>query len=190
MRTRTRKALAVLPIALLVALTGCGPDTGDGAGVASATGGDTSSGDSGESAEPMSEDEQYEQMLDYAQCLREHGLDVQDPAPGEGIEVRIEGGPDKSDAALEACEDLAPQPPAGGPDQREARADMLAYAKCMRDNGVEEFEDPKPGKGIHLDATIAEDPDFEEAEQACAEHFGGKGERVESGGGKEGAWSR
>jgi hypothetical protein len=113
-------------------------------------------------------------MLDYAQCLRDHGVNVEDPAPGEGIQLKLEGGRHQADAALEACKDLAPPPPPGGDvDEGEERQDMLDYAQCMRDNGVEHFADPKPGEGIDIGPSVVEDPDYETAKQACGEIFGG-----------------
>ncbi|TDD72755.1 hypothetical protein E1262_01995 [Jiangella aurantiaca] len=186
MRTRLRMALTALPLAALLALTGCGSDGGSGDGgdpVASADSStppdssDEGSGDDGSGGnggEPLSEDELHDRLLEYAQCLRDHGLDVEDPAPGEGIQLQNEGDPSNSDEALAACEDVAPPaPPEGSED--EDREDMLAFAQCMRDNGVEAFEDPKPGEGIGIGPEIVGDPDFEAAEQTCNDQvFGGQ----------------
>ncbi|MPZ73668.1 MAG: hypothetical protein GEU74_10630 [Nitriliruptorales bacterium] len=168
--------LAALPLALLLALTGCGTSGDGGSGrsgdhVASA-GGSTAEGDGNESGEPLSEDETYEKLLEFAQCLRDKGLAVEDPAPGEGIQVQVEGDPTQADAAMQACDHLAPPPPAGS-DAGEEREDMLAYAQCMRDNGVEKFADPKPGEGISIGPEVLDDPDFSGAEEACDEILGG-----------------
>ncbi|HEY8523713.1 MAG TPA: hypothetical protein VIL48_02035 [Acidimicrobiales bacterium] len=45
----------------------------------------------------------------------------------------------------------------------------LAYARCMRDNGVEDFPDPGVGEdgGLRLSTGDATDPDFEDAEHEC-----------------------
>ncbi|MPZ95772.1 MAG: hypothetical protein GEU96_12895 [Propionibacteriales bacterium] len=52
---------------------------------------------------------------------------------------------------------------------------MLEYAKCMRDNDVEKFKDPKPGEGIDIGPEVVEDPDFKAAEETCNEEvFGGQ----------------
>lgn len=166
-RARAHSILAAVPLALLLALSaalaGCGSDDRSGDGVASA---------SGESSKPLSEDELHEKLLAYAQCLRDNGLDVEDPAPGEGIQIQVEGDRAQADAAMKACEDLAPPPPSDT-EEADARENMLKYAKCMRDNGVEKFADPKPGEGINIGPEVAEDPDFKKAEETCDEVFGG-----------------
>jgi hypothetical protein len=73
-------------------------------------------------------------------------------------------------AADEKCESLMPAPPAGSEDDQEDRDRMLAYAQCMRDKGVPNFPDPKPGEGINLDGDVLDlnSPAFKAAEQACA----------------------
>jgi hypothetical protein len=200
MRIRIRPTLVALPVALLLALTACSGDdgsSGDGSNddIASADdgNGDDGAGDNGtsdnrtpgddDSEEPLSEEEFHNQLLEYAQCLRDQGIDVEDPAPGEGIAIQNEGDPGESDAALEACEDVAPgAPPGGERDEDEVRQQMLDYAQCMRDNGVESFEDPKPGEGTHLGPDQANDPDFEEAEEVCNEQImGGQPDTQEQG---------
>jgi hypothetical protein len=164
----------------MLALTGCGSDAGgNDRGVASANDGDQGNG--GGSDAPPGEDETHERMLAYAQCLRDQGLDVEDPAPGEGIQLQGDGDPSRLDAAVDACEDLSPPPAAGVPDEDEVRENMLEYATCMRDNGVQKFADPKPGEGIDIGPEVTDDPDFAKAEQTCRELLGGpESERQES----------
>lgn len=58
---------------------------------------------------------------------------------------------------------------------------MLAYAQCMRDNGVEQFAEPKPGEGINIGPEVVEDPDFEAAENTCNDVTGFGDERVPDG---------
>jgi hypothetical protein len=55
--------------------------------------------------------------------------------------------------------------PAGEPD-------LLAFAQCMRDNGIAAFPDPGPDGDLFLDGTgiDPESPDFQAAEEAC-EHL-------------------
>ncbi|MBO3737964.1 hypothetical protein [Actinoplanes flavus] len=108
--------------------------------------------------------------LRFAQCLREQGLDVPDPEPGKGMTLKF--GPDsdqrKVQAAMEACREWAPSGALGGgaPDPKQEER-MREQSQCMRDNGVEAFPDPENG-GIRIDGGVAEDPDFEAAEKACA----------------------
>lgn len=191
MKIRIRSTLVALPVALMLTLTACGGDDGTDGGtddtIASADdesgGTETPESGDGGSAEPMTEEEFHNQLLDYAQCLRDQGLDVDDPAPGEGIQLENEGDPTQSDAALKACEDIAPAAPPGGErDEQEVRQQMLDFSQCMRDNGVESFEDPKPGEGTHIGPEQAEDPDFEKAEQICNEKImGGQPETNQQG---------
>ncbi|MFC4121001.1 hypothetical protein [Nonomuraea zeae] len=69
-------------------------------------------------ATPSQED--FDRMLKFAQCMREHGIDMADPKPGEGLRVQLKGSKDKLDAAHKACEKYGPgfgkprQTPGGG----------------------------------------------------------------------------
>jgi hypothetical protein len=113
----------------------------------------------------------------FAQCMREHGIDMDDPKPGEGIQMKIDGANrEKMAAAQEACREFSPQQNASG-DQKERMAERgREFAKCMRDNGVEDFQDPDPNEpGIRIDKSLAEDPDFEQAQQTCQELLAGPG---------------
>jgi hypothetical protein len=59
--------------------------------------------------------EQQQRMLDFAKCMREHGINMPDPEPGGGIKITKGSGlnPDdpKFQAALEACRQYMPQRP-------------------------------------------------------------------------------
>jgi hypothetical protein len=121
--------------------------------------------------------------LAYAKCMREHGIsDFPDPQPGGGIAIQARPGSDldpdnpQFKAADDACKSLLPPPPSNQ-DQEQEFADMLAYAKCMREHGFPSFPDPKPGEGIDLDVgehpeLDPDNPRFQAANKAC----GGPGE--------------
>jgi hypothetical protein len=49
-----------------------------------------------------------DQMLKFAQCMREHGVDMADPQPGQGIQLRAKKGDGKLEAAQKACEQNLP----------------------------------------------------------------------------------
>jgi hypothetical protein len=52
-----------------------------------------------------------------------------------------------------------------------AATDLVAYAKCMRDNGIANFPDPGPNGGIDLSAGDGLDPNspqFKAAQKKCA----------------------
>jgi hypothetical protein len=173
----------VTALLVLLPLTACGSNGDDGGtgGVASANGGNGTSEDAGGSDGKLSDKELHERLLKYAKCLRDNGLDVKDPAPGEGIQVENKGDPHQADAALKACEDVAPPAQSKG-DEAAEREGMLAYAKCMRDNGVEKFADPKQGEGVDIGPEVAQDPDFKQAEEECEDVAGADKPRSESGG--------
>jgi hypothetical protein len=106
----TRWILGVLVVALIavvaIVLAGGDSDTGD------------ASAGTGAGPDP-------EQMAAFRDCLTEHGAKLPEapsgapPAPGEstppatGLELPAPSG--KTRRAMEACGDLAPQPPGGSP---------------------------------------------------------------------------
>ncbi|GGU99378.1 hypothetical protein GCM10010182_15430 [Actinomadura cremea] len=165
MRLRTRGVLATLPLALALALTGCGGDGEDGSGVASA-GGEAAAG-AGAGAEKSLSPE--EMGVKFAQCMRENGVQMEDPKPGGGLTLNAKGVDKKvMEKAQEACREFSPMEngrPPNAEDQERARE----HAECMRENGVEAFPDPKPNqRGIRITPEVGEDPDFEAASEACA----------------------
>lgn len=92
--------------------------------------------------------DRFEQMVDYAQCIRENGYpNFPDPSPGGGFQFRIErGSAGNFEAAQQACRDKLPSGLMQGmqnpsPEQMDA---LVEFANCMRDNGVADFPDPSP----------------------------------------------
>ncbi|MBC2902231.1 hypothetical protein [Streptomyces cupreus] len=159
MRIRTGGARAALLLALALAVAGCGSD-----------------GETDEAADLAAEaNAQDEMAVKFAECLGEHGVNVE---TGEGGGIRITGRvpKEKVDAAMEACREYSPMQNGGSPDPQ-AEERMRKMAQCMRDNGVEDFPDPEPGRGIQLDRSVAEDPDFEEAQKECEKYAPAGGQR-------------
>jgi hypothetical protein len=157
MTTRTTRALVAG--LLLVALCGC--DRQDGDGVATAGSGTATS---------TQQPNQQDQSVRYAQCLREHGLDVADPEAGKP--PAIEQGTaseQKVKAATEACKKYAPtrDRTVSGEDLEKLRA----VAVCMREHGYANFPDPDPDQGgitIDDDAGIdTKSPEFKAAQEQC-----------------------
>ncbi|RBQ18787.1 hypothetical protein DP939_16335 [Spongiactinospora rosea] len=172
MRRSIRGTLVAAPFALAMAvlLGGCG---GGGqepgvAGAAGATGGAASTRPS------LSPDEMG---VKFAQCMRENGVDMEDPKPGQGIRLKFtQGDKAKTDKAMEACRQYNPQANATGAPDPEAEKRGRAFAACMRENGVEAFPDPKPGqRGIMITGEVAKDPDLEAAQKACQDIMPGPG---------------
>ena len=161
---------AVLMLVLTLVLGGCGSDDGSGGGVASAsgTGADDDPGDA------VSEEDRQAAGLKFAKCMREHGIEMEDPKGGR---IEIRGGPGQEatmEKAQEACQKYLPE--ISEADRKKADERGLEFAQCMRKNGVEEFPDPDGGM-MRMNEDIADDPDFEKAQEACQDLIGGPGLR-------------
>ncbi|MDL4772427.1 MULTISPECIES: hypothetical protein [Thermomonosporaceae] len=167
MRSRTRGALALLPLVLALTLTGCGSGDEDGGkGAGGVAGGPAAGGPGGDVAD---------KQVKFAECMRKNGVDMDDPEPGKGIMVKSTPGSDKGamDRAMAACRQFGPEAnasPGAHPEQEKRAAD---FAACMRKNGVD-FPDPEPGQvGIKIDKKVGDDPDFPKAQKACQSVFAG-----------------
>jgi hypothetical protein len=171
-------------LALALAVAGCGGgDKTDG--VASLGGGKaTATTSPGGSSDPR------QGALAYGRCMRQRGIDMPDPkidAAGRVAQQLPPGvDPDtpRFKAANEACKQYAPdggQPPKLTPQQQQQ---MVAFARCMRQHGMN-IPDPKPDGGIQVDGAKGvgpDDPKFQAAEQACQQYLPeGDGGRVDSG---------
>ena len=166
MRTRTVLALSLL---LPTALAGCARGaTGNDPGVASAANGKPTPSAS-VSAQPAGD-----APLKYSQCMREHGMTwFPDPKKDGEMTLRIPDGIDKSkmDAAEQACRQWAPN--GGNAPKLDAAAleQLRLMAKCMRENGVPNFPDPKPDGQLAISADQVGagpgDPTFDKAEKIC-----------------------
>ena len=165
-------------LALTLALAACGGEDAD-AQVASLGGTTTSAEEDDDGSGDADEGNPEEAMLAYARCMREHGIDVPDPQVDEDGRtefrlVRPRGNEEKFEEAQEACgehlEDARPRNL--DPEQeQEIREAMLAFAKCMREHGVD-MPDPEFGEGgrgtVRMRGNIdPDDPEFREAEEAC-----------------------
>ena len=157
-RTARRRAATVAgALVLSTGLAACGGDgSGSGAEVASlGTDGETddSTGSTDSASDAPTDPE--EAMLAYAECMRDHGIDMPDPTFEEGGGVAIEAtgkAPEmkKFEKADTACQplmenvkrdvDIDPE------QQAEMREQMLDYAECMRGEGID-MPDPKFGDG-------------------------------------------
>ncbi|MEU2429108.1 hypothetical protein ABZ611_06220 [Streptomyces sp. NPDC007861] len=169
-RRRTLGAFAAIPVALTLALTGCGSNDG-GSEVASAGGAKKPAGGSS-AASGLS---QEEKGLKFAQCMREHGIDMEDPVDGK-IMMRKQEGLSQADmqAAQDACKQYSPMGEGKRPGP-EMEKKAQEFAECMRGNGVD-MPDPEPGQGgIRIDKKIGEDPDFPKAQKECEKILRGEG---------------
>jgi len=152
------KPLASLTLVLALVTAACG--SGSGEGVASLDDTATTTTTTPEQAAATME----EAMLAFTECLREHGLDVEDPdfngQGGFGIMIpRGEGdigGPDEETrAAMEACQPLMEgvRSQFQDFDPTEIEDQLYAFAECMRGQGID-WPDPDltafaPGGGAN-----------------------------------------
>jgi hypothetical protein len=123
-------------------------------------------------------------MRAFAKCMREHGVDMPDPQVGENGGVVMQVGSagakpmDRSvmDEAQKACEPLMKDVKANGPgkldpeQEAKMKEEALAFAKCMREHGVD-MPDPTFEEGGGMTMAIgADDPNSstaQEAQEAC-----------------------
>ncbi|MFE9246987.1 hypothetical protein [Nocardiopsis sp. NPDC006938] len=53
--------------------------------------------------DPLTDEERFEADLRIAECLREHGIDIEDPERGMGLAIPIDPDDDEHMAAVSAC---------------------------------------------------------------------------------------
>jgi hypothetical protein len=93
-----------------------------------------------------------QQAMKFAECMRDNGVkEFPDPdASGELTIDAIANGSslDTNTAAFQqaisACKDLEPPGFTGHKRNAQEQANALAFAQCIRDNGVPDFPDPTP----------------------------------------------
>lgn len=174
---RTNTLLAALLLGFTLILAGCGSDGGSGDDVASASGTDK---DGSKDSDSKAKGDPQADALKFAKCMREHGIEMEDPKGGK-ISVKMAPGKEPMmDKAQKACKKYLPQ--VSKVNEKAAMDNILKFAQCMREKGVEKFPDPKGGM-MRMDDEIAKDPDFEKAQEACKKHMAG-GPAFESGGKK------
>jgi hypothetical protein len=128
-------------------------------------------------------------MLDYAKCMREHGIDMPDPQFDGGRVTQK--GPRKvnqakmreADKACASIRERVKPPEISDAQKEEFKKAALAHSECMREHGLD-FPDPvfdenggaqvriQRGKGIN-----PESAKFKAAEKACRDKMPGSGTR-------------
>lgn len=96
----------------------------------------------------------------FAECMRSEGLDGF-PDPDASGELTVDAVANDSpvdtsspawDTALATCKDLQPAGFTGKQRNAGEQQGALAFARCMRENGFEDFPDPSPSAPI-IDTT-------------------------------------
>ena len=187
-----KKNLVLLLFALALVAAACA-DGGDADGVATLEGSDTTSAAAATVTDDQVDTEQA--MLNFTQCLRDQGLDIQDPemdADGRlNFRSLVQGAEEEDRDALRAGFDACQSELEGitlgggqGFDRTAIQDTLIEYAACMRENGYE-MEDPDlssfgPGAGGEAQAGEGggpfgsidqDDPAFIAAHEVCQTIF-------------------
>ena len=169
-------------ILVLALVVGACSDSGGSSKVASI---DTDTADVSEQVEIDPGEETEAAMLAFTQCLRDQGIDVEDPTmdadgnmqlPPISLTSVVDGADPEApmpdfDAIVAPCEEhLAGIVTTAGPGDMIGVEDMfLAYAECMRSNGVD-MPDPdfsSNGGVIDLGSGDGDGATFEAADKEC-----------------------
>jgi hypothetical protein len=166
----------VLGLLLAVGVAGCGGG-GKTSGVASLGGGSaTSTTTAGGRQDDM------QKALNWARCMRQHGVNMPDPRfdaqgrmlPPEPAAVPNAQAKLKSKAAEQACKQYEPSggPPTHPPGAQE-RQQALAFARCLRQHGINVPDPQIDATGIHLlpEGMDEDDPRLRAPRQACRQYL-------------------
>ncbi|MDQ0373714.1 hypothetical protein [Cellulomonas humilata] len=171
---RQRVVSALAAVCLLGAVAACTPTQGP---LLPGAGGATSGAPSPSSTVLAPEDA----MLAWAQCMRDHGVDVPDSTDGHYRLGDAEGiTPGQAEAADDACEPWQRMAESGAgsePLTAEQKQSFLDHAQCMRDRGWD-MPDPtfdggrvesefRRGAEAGAGAPAPDDPQFQGDMQEC-----------------------
>ncbi|TDD38464.1 hypothetical protein E1286_36245 [Nonomuraea terrae] len=163
-----RRTLIVTVLAVLAA--GCGGQSGTGvASVAAA------SAEPAASAGATPTADRAEQGRKFAQCMREHGIPMEDPGAdgGGGLSTIIKDVDKKKlKEATEACRAHAPFKDRGEIDPEQVDK-LRELARCMRENGVDMPDPTADGRfpSGAMRGFTRDDPAFEKAFEVCGKAF-------------------
>ncbi|GAA2985438.1 hypothetical protein GCM10017559_01230 [Streptosporangium longisporum] len=107
--------------------------------------------------------------------MRENGIDMADPEPGGPARIHV-GGKDKGavEKAHKACSKYMGGGEGAARVDPEAHDRLLAFAKCMREHGVD-MADPVPGDGrVMIKRPEGGEAASEKAHKACEHHLPGR----------------
>jgi hypothetical protein len=149
--------LAALAIVALIG-AGCSNDPGEGTDAAGTNAGGTNAAGTNATDTNAGQD----QGVKFAECMRANGVpDFPDPnAKGEFV-YGVSVSPAVWTRAVDSCKDLQPPGTLSAERTPEQQSATLAFAQCIRDNGVPDFPDPVNGAPI-VDTTAIPGPDTPE----------------------------
>jgi hypothetical protein len=192
-----------MALAGLTMIAACGSAGAKGAAQVASVAGDATTTTTAAAGDSTSEADAQQAMLDFAACMREHGVDMPDPqfngdgggtftAGGVGSDTPIDKA--KLDEAQKACQSYLDKVKSNAPPMDPARIEeekqkLLAFAQCMRDHGID-FPDPQintDGGGLQVQmggpGMDPSSPGFKEANDACSKDAGLPGFGTAGGGG-------
>jgi hypothetical protein len=146
------------------------------ASLALAACGSSSPGQDAAARERASEANAEAKFVDYARCLREHGINAEvltHPGGASGLKVSPGSAgqsPQAMEAAEKACARYRPPPQKGNPSpQQKVELEEAAqkFAKCLRQHGIE-VEASAGGIEVKIGGSNPESPAFREAQEACS----------------------
>jgi hypothetical protein len=113
--------------------------------------------------------------VQFAQCMRKNGYQMDDPVPGKPVQIRINPQTQaKFEAAQKACAAYAPKPPTSGPQASADYDRQLKLAQCLRKHGVD-APDPQPGKPFTFKQTQGNADTAAKALDTCQREIMGSG---------------
>jgi hypothetical protein len=162
-KNATRLARLVLVPLVAIGVAGCGgpPDSG----IATAGGATGPSPTSG----PPPATGHAQRQRQYTECLRQHGVEIADPAQEKAAELTRPDQPGAKEAA-QACQQYAPDIAATKGDADIAR--LRRYVSCLRRNGIDDLADPDPDAVLLIPKSILNSPEFEAVDRVCAAETG------------------
>jgi hypothetical protein len=179
------KRRKIIPLLLAIGLSAAAcSGTNSDSDVASLEG-ESVSGQSQGAADSAS---QEAAVMAFTACLRDQGLDVDDPEVDDQGNLRpprlrdiADLDREVADVAFESCNEYLGDVTfgLGAEDRTEREDELLAFASCVRDNGYDmpdpDFSTPRSpgsGGGGPFGGLDREDPAFQTALAACSDIFG------------------
>jgi hypothetical protein len=136
------------------------------------------------------QDEAFEGALQFAKCMREHGVDVPDPTRDSNgrvtMQARRSTGAAPDDAKAKEAQEACGEHLRGGGERKldpERQAELqdafLAYARCMRGEGIDMPDPSFDGGGVIMRVgkeggrsdLDPESPKFTAADETCHHHL-------------------
>jgi hypothetical protein len=134
-------------------------------------------------AKPTPTPDPQKAQLAFAQCMRDHGVDLPDPGSKSGP-VQLNVDPTTMDAAQNACKSLLKGQDFKGPsaaEQAKMRDALIKFSQCMRAHGINLPDPTFSGNGAMVRAAPGDttlDPnsaEFQAAQKACQKNLPGNG---------------